>query len=119
MSADKHETTLMQVYDTAMQNISECMHVSLDAMLVKWIDRILENAEGNKGLLAVLVTLTLHKIVDCKQDIRLHQAQIPGGFSGRTIDSKYVTPFLKKMQFPAMAESGWLTRSLEQPYPYD
>lgn len=30
-----------------------------------------------------------------------------------------VTPVLKKMGLPAMAESGWLTRSLEQPYPYD
>ena len=41
------------------------------------------------------------------------------GFSGRGFDTNHVTPILKKMGFPAMAESGWLTRSLEQPYPYD
>ncbi len=41
------------------------------------------------------------------------------GFSGRTVDTKYITPTLKELGLPAMAESGWLTRSLEQPYPYD
>lgn len=41
------------------------------------------------------------------------------GYSGRTFDTKYVTPFLKS-KFPhfAMAESAWLTRSLEQPRPF-
>lgn len=119
MTIDKHEVFIKQAYDTAMTNISKCVQTTLDQKITKWIDSILENAEANKGLLAVLITLTLHKVVDEKQDIRLHQAQLPGGFSGRTIDSKYVTPFLKRMQFPSMAESGWLTRSLEQPYPYD
>ena len=41
------------------------------------------------------------------------------GFSGRRIDTQYITPTLKKLSLPAMAESGWLTRSLEQPYPYN
>jgi DNA (cytosine-5)-methyltransferase 1 len=41
------------------------------------------------------------------------------GFSGRSIDTKYITPTLKELGLPSMAESGWLTRSLEQPYPYD
>jgi DNA (cytosine-5)-methyltransferase 1 len=42
------------------------------------------------------------------------------GYSGRTFDTKYVTPFLKS-KFPhfAMAESAWLTRSLEQPLPFN
>ncbi len=34
-------------------------------------------------------------------------------------DTHYVTPFLKSVGFPSMAESGWLTRSLEQSMPYD
>jgi DNA (cytosine-5)-methyltransferase 1 len=40
------------------------------------------------------------------------------GFAGRVIDNNYVTPFMKSVSFPAMAESGWLTRSLEQAHPY-
>jgi DNA (cytosine-5)-methyltransferase 1 len=53
------------------------------------------------------------------QDIRNHQTSIENGYSGRTFDNKYITPFLKNKKFPAMAESGWLTRSLEQKVPYD
>ena len=52
------------------------------------------------------------------QDIRYHQAQQENGFAGRSIDKDIVTPFMKSVSFPAMAESGWLTRSLEQPHPY-
>ena len=60
----------------------------------------------------------VHKIYDPNQDIRNHQAQLENGFSGRSIDSEYITPFMKSVGFPAMAESGWLTRSLEQAHPY-
>ena len=42
-----------------------------------------------------------------------------GGFSGRSIDTKWITPTLKELELPSMSESGWLTRSLEQPYPYN
>ncbi len=38
--------------------------------------------------------------------------------SGRSIETKFITPTLKELGLPSMAESGWLTRSLEQPYPY-
>jgi len=42
-----------------------------------------------------------------------------GGYSGRTLDTRFITPFMQANNFPAMAESGWLTRSLEQNKPYD
>ncbi|MDC0832279.1 hypothetical protein POG22_04540 [Geitlerinema sp. CS-897] len=64
------------------------------------------------------MTLLVHKILNPKQDIRYHQEQLENGFSGRTIDTKYITPTLRDLELPAMAETGWLTRSLEQPYPY-
>lgn len=82
------------------------------------LDHIVDRGEANKGLLAVLITLITHKIHSPEQDIRYHQAQLKGGFAGRGIDSAYVTPFMKKHEFPAMSDSGWLTRSLEQPHPY-
>ena len=56
--------------------------------------------------------------MDGKKDIRYHQAQQKNGFAGRSIDKEVITPFMKSVSFPAMAESGWLTRSLEQPHPY-
>lgn len=85
----------------------------------KQVELLVSRSESNKGMIAVLTTLLVHKIVDPEQDIRYHQAQLPNGFAGRSIDQNYVTPFMKKVSFPAMAESGWLTRSLEQAHPYD
>jgi len=66
-----------------------------------------------------LTTLLVHKQVEPQQDIRYHQAQLPNGFAGRGVDQNHITPFMKRVSFPAMAESGWLTRSLEQAHPYD
>jgi hypothetical protein len=83
-----------------------------------YVEEVVKEAEQNKALLAVLVTLFSHKVFDKEQDIRNHQASIPNGFGARTIDSKYITPFLKSKDFPAMAESGWLTRAFEHPEPY-
>lgn len=79
---------------------------------------IAKNAYEQKAVFTVLTTLFVHKIYNPQQDIRKHQSSMTGGFSGRTVDTKYVTPTLKKLGLPAMAESGWLTRSLEQPRPY-
>ena len=73
----------------------------------------------NKGILTVLVTLLFKKTMSPLQDIRMHRKEHDGGFSGRVLDTRVVTPFMKENGFPAMSESGWLTRSLEQPAPYD
>ena len=81
---------------------------------------IVEHQEGNRGVLAVMVTLLLQKLHNPQQDIRRHQAQLAGGFSGRGLDTRVVTPFLRDKRFPYMkGGSGWLTRSLEQANPYD
>jgi DNA (cytosine-5)-methyltransferase 1 len=82
------------------------------------LDTILTYAESAKGVLTVILTSLVYKFFNPEQDIRLHQSSIPGGYSGRTFDSKFITPFLKSARFPAMAESGWLTRSLEQKQSY-
>jgi DNA (cytosine-5)-methyltransferase 1 len=82
------------------------------------LEIILNHSESAIGVLTVLITSIVYKILNPDQDIRNHQESIPNGYSGRTFDSKYITPFLKHYKFPAMAESGWLTRSLEQKQPY-
>ena len=81
---------------------------------------IVENAETQKAVLGVTLTSRVYKIYQPKQDIRKHQEGMKDGYSGRTFDTKYATPFLKST-FPhfAMAESAWLTRSLEQPRPFN
>ena len=78
-----------------------------------------KNAESSKAAVTVIITLMVQKIFNPNQDIRYHQAQLENGFSGRRIDTEFITPFLKEVKFPAMAESGWMTHSLAEPYPYD
>ena len=90
----------------------------LNSKTLQNIEIIAKKSFNQKGVFTVLVTLSIYKIVHQNQDIRNHQTQIEGGFSGRSFDTKYITPTLKKLGLPSMAESGWLTRSLEQPYPY-
>lgn len=81
---------------------------------------IVDNEENLKGVYTVLITSLVYKCINSTQDIRLHQANMKNGYSGRSFDTKYITPFLKQKKFlGAMKESGWLTRSLEQNLPYD
>ncbi|MCY4000441.1 MAG: hypothetical protein OXF84_06500 [Bacteroidetes bacterium] len=85
------------------------------------LDIIVDNACSGrqKAVLAVTLTLLLKKHISPEQDIRYHMDRMEGGFSGRGLDHREVTPFLKKEDFPYMASgSGWLTRSLEQAVPY-
>lgn len=80
---------------------------------------ILQHSEQAKAVLTVVITSLVYKIIHPEQDIRNHQVSIDGGYSGRTFDAKFITPFMKSAKFPAMSDSGWLTRALEQKVPYD
>ena len=51
--------------------------------------------------------LLVKKIDDPKQDIRYHKVELDNGFSGRTYDTKFITPVLKRNQLPSMAESAY------------
>lgn len=108
--------TLEDIYNNS-KSVSDIRNISLPVM--DMLRRIGENCFKQKGVYTVLTTLLLYKTNHPSQDIRLHQSNMDGGFSGRTFDTKYVTPELARLGLPAMAESGWLTRSLEQPYPYN
>lgn len=107
--------TLLNYYEQAEKSAS-CLpqeDISMD------IELILDRVNKNKGVYTVLVTLSLYKVLHPEQDIRQHKINLKNGFSGRSFDTKYVTPTLKELSLPSMAESGWLTRSLEQDYPFD
>lgn len=90
-----------------------------DTKLNSSLKIITDRIASNKGVFTVLVTLALYKIIHPEQDIRQHKIELVNGFSGRSFDTQFVTPTLKELGLPSMAESGWLTRSLEQAYPYD
>lgn len=114
-----YDENLNEIYEDALKNVS-CNEycVDLGENVTGDIEFLVSRSEQNKGIVAVFTTLMLYKYMHPKQDIRYHQAQLQDGFAGRGIDQQYVTPFMKQKSFPAMAESGWLTRSLEQTHPY-
>ena len=86
----------------------------------EWVEVVVAHAESQKAVLAVLVTSLVKKIEMPSQDIRYHKAELSNGYSGRSFDTKYVTPFIrgKFLRLAMMSGSGWLTRSLEQAHPY-
>lgn len=110
-----HKEKLLEIYELS-STVSDISNVNKE--IKDSINIIGEKLSSQKGVFTVLVTLITHKILTPKQDIRYHQSSMKNGFSGRSIDTKYITPTLKELGLPSMAESGWLTRSLEQPYPY-
>jgi DNA (cytosine-5)-methyltransferase 1 len=101
-----HSEVLKNSYNLALSLIDS----PLNDIQKRYVEIIAEKVASQKGVYTVLVTLLTHKIISPQQDIRLHQKNMPNGFSGRTIDTKYITPTLRELALPCMAESGWLTR---------
>jgi DNA (cytosine-5)-methyltransferase 1 len=114
---------LEKAYKIAIQEVEkdngESFFERLTNNQLDWLLKIVSNAESFKAIVTVLTTSLVKKIEDPKQDIRYHKNDLKGGYSGRTFDTKFITPFFKKYfsRF-AMKESGWLTRSIEQPHPF-
>lgn len=109
---------LEDIYQQAKKNKS-LDDINLNDMQKNMIKIIVENEHSNKGVFTVLVSSLTYKCLHPNQDVRYHKVDLPNGYSGRSFDTKYVTPFLMEKRFlGAMKESGWLTRSLEQLHPF-
>lgn len=115
---DKETKFLEDKYNEA-EKVSKLEDTGLNAKQVKMVKIIVDKEETFKGVFTVLLTSLVYKCLHPEQDVRRHQANMENGYSGRSFDTKYITPFMKQKRFlGAMKESGWLTRSLEQNIPY-
>ena len=112
----EYKKQLLSIYNEAVNNKNYSKELTKE--ILDNIKILSTKCFNQKGVFTVIVTLSIYKIKHSQQDIRIHQAQLENGFSGRSIDTNHITPTLKKIGLPSMAESGWLTRSLEQPFPY-
>ncbi len=114
------DDTLIMAYDAAETASASARLPKLPDDCLQELRTIVKYADSHKGVLGVTLTSIVYKILYPAQDVRYHQEGMKNGYSGRGFDTKHVTPFLKE-KFPhfAMAESAWLTRSLEQPRPYN
>ena len=75
--------------------------------------------ENQKAIFTVLITLGIHKILFPNQDIRNHMAKIPNGFNARSIDTLEISPTLGGLGLLYCNETGWVTRTLALPMPYN
>ena len=116
----------MKTPRSILEEIYQSADVDCDVLSVlsptkqEWVKTVVAHAESQKAVLAVLVTSLVKKIEMPPQDIRYHKAELPNGYSGRSFDTKHVTPFIREkfLRLAMMSGSGWLTRSLEQAHPY-
>lgn len=116
---DKETKFLEDKYNEA-EKISKLEDTGLSAGQIKMVKTVVDKEETFKGVFTLLLTSLVYKCLHPEQDVRRHQANMENGYSGRSFDTKYITPFMKQKRFlGAMKESGWLTRSLEQNIPYD
>lgn len=116
---DKTVEFLENIYKEATQ-LKDLSKLSLSKEQINNVKIVVEKEETFKGVFTVLFTSLAYKHLHPEQDVRRHQANMENGYSGRSFDTKYITPFMKRKRFlGAMKESGWLTRSLEQNVPYD
>lgn len=119
MGMDKTNQFLEMIYQEATQ-LKDVKSLLLNEEQLNMVELIAKKEETFKGVFTVLSTSLVYKCLNPSQDVRLHQANMQNGYSGRSFDTKYITPFMKQKRFlGAMKESGWLTRSLEQNVPYN
>jgi len=79
------------------------------------VNTLINKIDKNKSLLSALVTSLIKKIIEPKQDIRLHRTDFKNGYSARSLDTSVTAPFFKK-HFPKYAnkESSFLTLSTRE-----
>ncbi|MBI3651378.1 MAG: hypothetical protein HY231_10200 [Acidobacteria bacterium] len=113
------ESIFPDAYEKAKRNSLESLLAGLSTEQVEGLKTIVKYAPAQKAVLGALLTSIAYKLFAPTQDIRFHKKDLPNGYSGRTFDTRYTTPFLQeKFSLFAMTESSWLTRSLEQPHPF-
>lgn len=93
--------------------------VLLGKTVAEGLETIVNNFGQNKYLYSILITTLVKKIVHPNQDIRYAQDGLPGGYSNRSTDAAYVTPFLKRHGLTSCAASGAESgTNFERPLPY-
>ncbi|QYX31312.1 DNA methyltransferase [Sphaerospermopsis torques-reginae] len=103
---------LEKYYQQAIELLENQSLTEIDAEIKNSVDVFLQKIETDKSLIQVIITSLLKKIIQPEQDIRLHMAKFPNGYSARVLDTKVTTPFFKN-KFPRYAnkETAFLTKA--------
>ncbi len=106
---------LEEAYRDAQQLLTQNYLEKIEVAMRADVDYLIADIQKNKSLISVVATSLAKKISDPEQDVRLHRTEFDGGYSARSFDTKYTTPFFKRY-FPRYAnkETGFLTRTTRQ-----
>jgi DNA (cytosine-5)-methyltransferase 1 len=106
---------LEKAYEEATQIIEYELIVS-DSDL----DKLIEMIDSNKSLVSALVTSLVKKTMQPAQDVRLHRVDFDGGYSARSLDTQYTSPFFKQVFSKyANKESSFLTLATRERLRWD
>lgn len=61
------------------------------------INILIEKIDKNKSLISAIVSSLLKKIINPEQDVRLHRTDFKGGYSARSLDTRFTAPFFKNI----------------------
>jgi len=103
---------LENYYQQALELFENQSVIEIDEEIKNSVDVFIQKIETDKSLIQAIITSLLKKIIQPEQDIRLHMAKFPNGYSARGLDTKVTTPFFKK-KFPRYAnkETAFLTKA--------
>jgi DNA (cytosine-5)-methyltransferase 1 len=106
---------LDSTYSNALSILNAKSDNNIPGFVKDEVNFMISKISSNKSLITALVTSFIKKIKDPKQDIRLHRTDFKNGYSARSLDTKFISPFFKR-HFPKYAnkESAFLTLSIRE-----
>ncbi len=106
----KENEILGRAFNDAQKIVEGKIKIKISNDITDKVNLMISKIESNKSLVSALITSFVKKIIDNKQDIRLPRTDFDGGYSARSLDTKFTTPFFKR-HFPKYAnkESAFLT----------
>ncbi len=107
----KMEAVLQKAYALAEELVKDNSRAQLTHISEELASKVEQLADLKNAARGIALTLISYSLVDPNQDIRRHKAEISGGFSARSFDSRVTVPFLIEKQLPRSVESHWLSQT--------
>ena len=118
MSCD-YSSILQKALDSNIVDTTRLMEKCGDICIKDHLDIISKNTSTSWAPFKATIVSVIAKIAHPDYDTRLHQANMEGGRSLRTIDGNYVSNYLYKNGLYDTSTAFALTRSFEKPEPFN
>lgn len=113
------EAVLQRAYALAEQVVKDESRAALTHIPTSLAAKVEQLSDLKNAARGIALTLIAYGLVDQNQDVRRHKAEILGGFSARSFDSRVTVPFLIEKQLPRSVESHWLSQTFSFAPSYD